>query len=97
MRALIVNFMLRLLNSRFLNATPCKYGFIGNVDAFSYENLESEARQRPGITVEVILAEADRFRSCPMIDALTVIDGGDFRPATCWDLHELRQLLRGKR
>lgn len=98
MKPFIIRCLLGLLNSRFLNGTPCRYGFIGNVDAFSYEHLQSEERQRPGIDVKTILSEADRFKSCPLNTAvLTVIDGKESREATAWDLHELRTSLLPKK
>lgn len=89
--------LLAALNSRFLNQTPCEYGFIGNVDAFSYSNLEFEDRQRPGITVRTILEEADRFRSCPLGKGLTVLESdGTSHEATVWDVHELHQAFTKK-
>jgi hypothetical protein len=90
-RALVIKLLLRLLNSRWLNSTPCAYGFIGNVDAFSLEYLRAEARQRTGITVAQIIYEADLFRSCPMTHTgLYVIEDGKVREANIWDRHELR-------
>ena len=92
----IVRLLLAALNSRWLNPTPCEYGFIGNVEAFSLSNLESEEKQRPGITVKTIIAEARTFKSCALgKSGLLVIDGGEAREATVWDLHELRQSMRG--
>lgn len=94
MKRLIVRSLLSLLNSRWLNHSPCEYGFIGNVDAFSYSHLASEEKQRPGITVRTILEEADRFRSCPMGGRVTVLEAdGTSHEATAWDLHELRVSL----
>ena len=93
MRALLVRTLLRLLNSRFINQTPCRYGFIGNIDAFDYDHLVSEEKQRPGITVKTIIQEADTFRSCPInTKGLTVIDAGVMREANVWDLHDLRNM-----
>ncbi len=94
----IIDILLKALNSRFLNPTPCHYGYIGNVDAFSYDNLASEEKQRPGISVKTILEEADRFRSCPLRKgSLTVLEpDGASRDATLWDLHELRRTFAQK-
>jgi len=63
MRALIIRTCLAILNSGWVNGTPCKYGFIGNVDAFSYDHLRSEEEQRPGVTVKQIIGEAEAFRA----------------------------------
>lgn len=98
MKRRIVAALLRVLNSRWLNQGPCSYGFIGNVDAFSYEYLESEEKQRPGITVRTILDESQRLKSYPMIaNGLTVIENGEARAATLWDIHELKQALSKER
>ena len=102
MKKLIVDLLLRILNSEFLNATPCRYGFIGNMDAFEYSSLESEDRQQPGITVREVLYRADSFRRCvvSMKDnrsgiALQVIeDDGNIRDANCWDMQDLANLGR---
>lgn len=96
-KTLLIRFLLSVLNSRFLNATPCEYGYIGNVDAFSYDNLSSEERQTPGITVKEVLAAADRFRACPIKDGLSVIENdGSCREANVWDMHDLRESFRRK-
>ena len=97
LRSCLVRALLHVLNSRFLNGSPCQYGFIGNVDAFSYGNLASEEKQRPGIAVKTILEEADRFRSCPIGRGVTVLQENEpNREATVWDLHDLRQSLTPK-
>lgn len=94
MKKACIKTLLWLLNSRFLNPTPCRYGFIGNIDAFSYENLASEQEQRPGITVKTILDEADRFRSCPLRErGLTVLESdGTSREANAADMRDLENL-----
>jgi hypothetical protein len=94
MRTAIIRFLLAALNSRWLNQSPCQYGFIGNVDAFSLGNLKSEERQRPGITVKTILQEAERFRSCPLTARLIIFQDGDTRDPTTLDFDELRQSLK---
>ena len=94
----IIRALLRLLNSRWLNSSPCQYGYIGNVDAFSIEYLQSEERQRPGITVAQVIHEAEMFRCCPMRKSgVTVIEGNERRDADVWDLHELGQALTPER
>jgi hypothetical protein len=93
MKKVIIRWLLAVLNSSWLNKTPCKYEYVGNVNAFSLDNLESEERQRPGITVKQILEEAARFRACPLkAKGVTVIEGSGYRDADAWDLHELRHL-----
>src|SRR5580693_7479204 len=91
-RRFIVKCLLCALNSRWLNQTPCKYAFVGNLDNFSRENLESEDKQQPGITVREILDAADRFMACPINNTgVTVMEGdGTNHEATAMDLHELR-------
>ena len=99
MRKIIVRALLGALNSRFLNSSPCRYGFIGNVDAFSYENLASEDNQRPGITVRTILDDADRFRACPMRKdgGLTVMEAdGTSREPTESDMRDLRNAFASR-
>jgi hypothetical protein len=97
MSAILIKALLWLLNSRWLNKTPCKYGFINNLEAFSYENLASEETQRPGIMVKQVLEETDRFKSCSISkNGLTVIDGDEIREATVWDHYQLRKLFAPK-
>jgi len=93
MKSKLVAAMLAILNSRWLNQSPCSYAYVGNVDAFDAEYLRSEERQRPGITVATILEEAARFKCCSLKTGLTVIEGDDVREGTIWDIHELRQGL----
>ena len=97
-RAAITRLLLSALNSRFLNHSPCQYGYIGNVDAFSIENLRCEERQRPGITVSQIVKEAEMFKACPIEPrGLTVIEEGEFRAAASQDLRDLREALNRER
>ena|ERR1700677_3854277 len=93
MKPAIIRALLAVLNRRFLNSSPCKYGFVGNVDAFDIDNLRSEVSQRPDLTVAQLIREAEQFKCCPLRrDGLTVIDGGTPREATIWDEHELRNI-----
>ena len=50
LRKLLTRILLAALNSRWLNSTPCRYGFIVNADAFDLENLRAEARSRPELS-----------------------------------------------
>jgi hypothetical protein len=94
MKARITKLVLGILNGRFLNSTPCRYEFVGNIDAFSREHLESEERQRPGISVKKVLDEANQFKMCPINkNGLTVIENGEMREGTIWDVHDLNQSL----
>jgi hypothetical protein len=91
MKLKLIKLLLAVLNNRFLNQSPGAYGFIGNVEAFSYSHLASEEQQRPGITVKTILVEADAFRSCPISKTgLSVIEDGVAREGTVWDVHDLQ-------
>ena len=93
MKSIIIKTLLRILNTQWLNPTPCVYKFVGNIDAFEYSHLQSEESQRTGITVRQILDEADAFRSCPIRKTgLTVIEDGTVRDADCWDIKELTNL-----
>jgi hypothetical protein len=98
LRKLIIKALLAILNSRWLNCSPCRYGFIGNVDAFEYSHLASEERQRPGIAVKTILEEADRFSACPINKGrLTVLESdGSHHEATVFDLRDLRESFAPK-
>lgn len=93
MKKKAISLLLRCLNSRYLNATPCRYGFIGNLDAFDINNLRSEVKQRPDITVAQLIAEAELFKACPLNRGLQVMESdGTIHDATVWDVHELSNL-----
>src|SRR5262245_17383945 len=98
MRRRIINLLLRILNSKWLNGTPCEYGHINGIDAMSYQELVNEDKQRPGITVREVLMYIDRFKSCPVREnGFTVIKpDGEQREGTIWDVHELRLALTPK-
>lgn len=86
--------LLGALNSRVLNGTPARYGLINGLEAVSYEELQNEERQKPGITVREVLTVIDSFRSCPVSGTyFSVIEGGNVREGNIWDLHELLQSL----
>jgi hypothetical protein len=99
MRKLIVGLLLRALNSRVLNQSPCEYGYINGIEAMSYQELVNEEKQQPGITVREVIECIDRFKACPIRkDGFTVIEGdGETREGTIWDVHELRQALTPQR
>jgi hypothetical protein len=65
-RKLIVRRLLRLLNTQLLNPTPCRYDFVGNIDNFSREDIESSLRQSPAMTLQEYLDIANRFKACPV-------------------------------
>ena len=65
-RKLVVNFLLAILNSRWLNPSPCRYEFVGNVDAFSRSDIESSLRQQPDMTLQQYIDAANRFKACPI-------------------------------
>lgn len=97
MRKLAIRICLAILNSQWLNHTPCRYGFIGNVDAFDIGNLRSEVKQRSDLTVAKLIEEAERFATCPIGKGVTVLeDGSEPREANLWDIHELKQALTPK-
>ena len=91
MKEFLIKVLLWILNTNFLNNTPCKYGFIGNIDAFEKEHLESEERQRPGITVKTILQESKTFSKCP-VGSLFVNTGLTFKVADQKDIDDLKKL-----
>ena len=63
---MIVHSLLNVLNSRFLNQTPCHYEFVGNVDAFSRSDIEATLRSDPQMTLQEYIDLANRFKSCPI-------------------------------
>jgi len=65
LRKIVVSAMLSMLNSRWLNATPCSFAFVGNVDNFSREDIEGTLENEPEITLREYLTRADRFKVCP--------------------------------
>lgn len=96
MKTKLVALLLRLLNSQWLNASPCQYGYIGNVDAFDIQHLRYEVQARPDLTVAQLIKEAEAFKCCPLRPSgLTVIEDGVARDGTIWDIHQLRQELGG--
>jgi hypothetical protein len=76
MRKLVIKALLAILNSRWLNQSPCEYGFVGNIDNFSRSDIESSLKQEPDMTLRQYLDIADRFKACPISRVgITVIEG----------------------
>ena len=94
----LIKSLLAILNCRWLNPSPCRYGFIGNVDAFEYSYLASEEKQRPGVNVRTILEETDRFKACQINErGLAVIESdGSHHEATVFDMRDLRESFSPK-
>ena len=67
MKIKLQNLLLWILN-KYLNGTPGVYAFVGNVEYFSTDYLETEVRMNPEITVKQVLLEAKDFRKngCPV-------------------------------
>jgi hypothetical protein len=57
--------LLRLLNTSWLNPTPCRYDFVGNVDNFSRSDIESTLSVDPNISLRHYLDIANQFKACP--------------------------------
>ena len=66
MKEMLVRILLRMLNTQYLNPTPCRYDFVGNVDNFSREDIESTLKMEPDMSLSRYLEIADRFKSCPI-------------------------------
>ena len=94
-KKLLTRLLLAALNHRWLNPTPCRYGFIGESDAFDLESLRSDARSRPELTLREFIAEAERFAAHPLTPTLAVRKThGSVRKADVWDYHDLRLTVR---
>lgn len=88
MKRYIVRILLAMLNSHFLNASPCKYAFVGNVHDFSREHLE--AVHRMGHTIPQLLKSVDDFRACKFQSSggIHVIDEHGTRSGTEADIQD---------
>lgn len=96
-RKFVTRALLAILNADCMNNTPCRYGLIGNIDAFDAEFLRSELRSRPELTVAQLISEAEKFNSCPIdTSGLMVIEGDTVRSANVWDIHEIGQIGKPK-
>ena len=65
-RVFAIRILLALLNSRWLNPTPCRYDFVGNIDNFSRSDIEANLKEEPEMSLRRYLDIADRFKSCPI-------------------------------
>ena len=75
MKKFLIGILLRLLNTHFLNPTPCRYDFVGNVDNFSREDIASTLKVEPDMSLRRYLEIADRFKACPISrTGITVIE-----------------------
>ena len=63
MKNLLVRIFLRLLNTNFLNSTPCRYDFVGNVDNFSRQDIESTLKVEPDMTLRHYLENRGPLQS----------------------------------
>jgi hypothetical protein len=94
-KTLLTRLLLAALNTRWLNPTPCRYGFLGNADAFDLESLRERARARPELTLREFIAEAESFAAHPLTPILAVVEnGGEMSKADAWDYHDLRLTVR---
>lgn len=66
MRKAIIRALLAILNSRWLNPTPCRYEFVGNIDNFSRADIESSLRVNPAMSLQHYLDLANLFKACPV-------------------------------
>jgi hypothetical protein len=90
MKKLIRKAFLKALNSRFLNNTPCEYGFINGLEAVSYRELKNEVIQNPHILVRDLIRSIDQFKSCPLYPH--VHENGTTRPIDNVDIEDLKRL-----
>lgn len=87
--------LLRMLNSRWLNGSPCEYGFINNLDCFSTEFLKGYLKYEPDLSLKDVLGRATLSKGCwqKSTDGLKVIEGGEVRDADSYDVLELKRAL----
>ena len=88
MRKTITNILLKLLNSTWLNPTPAKYEFVGNITAFSRSFLESSVQQEPHLMVRDLLRYSPT--DCP--DYPHTHENGEIRPMNDQDVKDLQNL-----
>ncbi len=86
MRKILIKFLLAILNSSWLNGTPCKYEFVGNVGAFSLSYLKSSVEQNPHLLVRELIME----KNCP--DYPHTHENGEIRPMNDQDVKDLQNL-----
>lgn len=88
MKENLIKLLLLMLNSNWLNGTPAKYEFVGNITAFSRSYLESSVRQEPHILVRDLLNYSPT--SCP--DYPHTHENGEIRPMNEQDVKDLQNL-----
>lgn len=81
--------LLKLLNL-IHTSTPCSYGLINNVDAYSKEYLYSTLHQEPEITLRETLEITERMCEC---SGNSVIEGGKIRKMTDEDIKDLQNII----
>lgn len=47
-----------------LDRSPCRYGYINNIEAYERGFLDDEAKRNPKKTLKKFLEEMDRFDKC---------------------------------
>lgn len=88
MKNYITKLLLATLNSNWLNGTPAKYEFVGNITAFSREFLESSVRQEPHMLVRDLL----NYSSIKCPDYPHTHEHGEVRPMNEQDIKDLQNL-----
>ena len=73
MKKIIIKMLLSILNSSFLNGTPCKYEFVGNKKSFTRSFLEASS----DLTVRQFLADQDQWEKCGATGCTVHIGGAD--------------------
>jgi len=88
MKKYITKILLAIINSPYLNGTPCKYEFVGNITAFSRSYLESSVQQEPHLMVRNLLRYSPT--NCP--DYPHTHENGEIRPMNDQDVKDLQNL-----
>lgn len=86
MKKYIIKVLLAILNYSWLNQTPCKYEFVGNIDNFSRSFLQSYVQQNPHLLVRELIME----KNCP--DYPHTHKNGEIRPMNDQDVKDLQNL-----
>lgn len=80
MKSKLVRLLLHILNSSWLNHSPCQYKYVGNINAFDRSFLESEVKMNP-----------DLSETCPHYsDGIAALEDGKWRKGDIWDVKELK-------
>lgn len=86
MKKYLIKVLLGFLNSNWLNGTPTKYEFVGNITAFSRGYLESLVMQEPHLMVRDLLRYS--LTNCP--DYPHTHENGEIRPMNEQDGKDLQ-------